>query len=284
MRTVFFLLFSLYFLLQTTNSAAQEQTIVGTIEDESTKQGLGYVNIGWLDRPIGTVSSENGQFSLVVPEDMPDSAILRFSMIGYQAKEFFWRELQGQGTLSVSLRATVAEIEEITVVDCPINGRQQKGNYIKRLPSAWMGFASEELGTEVATRIRLKKRRKSHIKELQFWIDNRSGDSLFFRLNIYAVEEGRPGKNLLEENIFLEFSTQEDLVVIDLEPYRLVYDQDVFVALEYVRPSGLEKDKGIYFGSNLFGKNSYVRYVSQAKWVKTPILNLGFWLEVCEHK
>lgn len=282
MKLPLYLLF--YLLLQTSLSTAQSKVIKGTVQESSTKEALGYVNIGWVNRQLGTVSDEQGNFELALPENLPDSALLRFSMIGYEAQEFLWKDIKGQKQLAVNLASVVTEIEEITVVDCSPTTRKQKGNVIRQRPMAWMGFVSKELGTEIATKIRLKKKRPTHVKSMSFWVGEHDLDSLFFRLNVYAVEKGQPGKNLLTENIFLTFVASGGQVVIDLEPYHLVYNQDVFVGLEYVRALESASEEGVNFGSNFLGKNSFVRFASQSQWVKTPILNLGFSIEVCEDK
>lgn len=274
----------LYLLFQSSLSIAQSNLLQGTIQDSQTKEALGYVNIGWVNRQLGTVSDEQGNFELALPENLPDSALLRFSMIGYEAQEFLWKDLKGQHNLKVELASVVTKIDEITVVDCSPKTRKQKGNIIKQTPVGWMSFVSKELGTEIATKIRLKKKRQTHVKSMSFWIGGHELDSLFFRLNIYAVEGGKPGKNLLTENIFFNFVANGELVTIDLEPYHLVYGQDIFVGLEYVRALESADEEGVTFGSNFFGKNSFVRFASQSQWVKTPILNLGFSIEVCEDK
>lgn len=274
----------LFLLLLSFTTQAQRQSLTGMVQDASNKQSLGYVNIGWVDHQLGTVSDEKGAFTLAIPENIKDSTVLRFSMIGYQAKNFFWKDLKNQKKIAVELTSVVTEIEEITIVDCSSATRKQKGNVLKKEPIGWMSFVSKELGTEIATKIRLKKRHKNHIKSMILWVGNHDLDTLFFRLNVYAVEDGRPGENLLTENIFVTITANDENCTIDLEPYRLVYEQDVFVGLEYVRALESAKDDGITFGSNFFGKHSYVRFASQSKWFKTPILNLGFSLEVCEQK
>ncbi len=284
MKLLFLLLLALLLGSNASFSQAPSITLTGTVQDLLYENSLGYVNIGWVDRQLGTVSNEQGHFRLEVPANLPDSAVLRFSMIGYATQDFFWKDIKPNTTMLVELAAVITKIQEITVTDCSLDTRKHKGNVLKKTPIGWMSFVSKELGTEIATRIQLRKKRESHLKTLHLWIGSHEHDTLFFRLNIYAVEDGRPGDNLLTENIFITIPASGERVAIDLEPYRLSYEQDIFVALEYVRALESDKEEGVTFGSNLFGKSSYVRFSSQSSWYKTPILNLGFSVEVCEQK
>ncbi|GEM_PF-4200536 len=57
-------------------------SIKGKITDSQTGQPLPYANIRLQDRPIGTISGPNGQFSLVLPDNTA-AALLVCSAIGY---------------------------------------------------------------------------------------------------------------------------------------------------------------------------------------------------------
>ncbi len=75
----------LFFLL--TSNIIKAQFISGKVLDASTQQPLPYVNIGVLNKNLGTVSDEYGGFSLKLnPELLLDT--LRFSMIGFGKKDF----------------------------------------------------------------------------------------------------------------------------------------------------------------------------------------------------
>src|SRR6476646_7698139 len=65
---------------------ASAQTIKGKVSD-SDLHPLAYVNIGIVGKNIGTVSDEQGNFSFTLPEQC-DEDHLRFSMIGFQSREF----------------------------------------------------------------------------------------------------------------------------------------------------------------------------------------------------
>ena len=57
--------------------------LVGQVIDADTEEPLPYVNIGLVNKNIGTVTDEAGYFELEVHENGYAEATLRFSMIGW---------------------------------------------------------------------------------------------------------------------------------------------------------------------------------------------------------
>lgn len=272
-------LLSLFLLLIGINSAGlAQQTIKGTIVDASDQSALAYVNIGILGKNIGTVSDENGQFELKL-KDNKDSDTLRLSMIGYQSKEFKLKDISPN--MQIELQPSTQIVEEIVVWDCDAKHDKIRGNKVSS-SAASLAFLSEELGTEIATMIRLGKRKKTKIKEFSCWITRHPYDTLFFRLNIYSVKKGQPDENLLSENVFITTTQKEGELKIDLTEYNIIVKEDVFVALEYVKPLTKVEDETLLFGGKFFGKKSFVRFTSQSEWMKTPLLDVGFKVKVCQ--
>lgn len=77
-----------------------QKTLVGQVVDASTQDPLPFVNIGLVDKNIGTVTDEEGYFQLEVDPLKYGKANLRFSMIGYESKTFLLEEyLQNELTL-----------------------------------------------------------------------------------------------------------------------------------------------------------------------------------------
>lgn len=268
--------------------AFAQTSLSGVVHDASTGAPLAYVNIGMVDANLGTVSGLGGKYELLLPTTLPDTAVLRFSMIGYQSQEFSWGVVRRQAQLIVSLTPSVEQVEEIVVVHCSPQTLERRGNVVDQDPSLWMGFGSDQLGAEVSTKIRLKKRRDNHLKQLYFWVSDHPYDTLFLRINIYAIEKGKPGASLLTENIFVATTVHNGQVVVDLEPYRLIFRESIYLGMEYVRaldrrPSTEDGDN-LAFGSSFAGAKSYLRFASQSQWLKTPLLNFGFSVELCEHK
>ncbi len=63
------------------------QSVKGRVVDKKNNQPLAFVNIGVINKDIGTVSDENGNFSIDLSKSSETDTI-RFSMIGYKNQEY----------------------------------------------------------------------------------------------------------------------------------------------------------------------------------------------------
>ena len=59
------ILIIIYIILNSSFSISQEREIKGIITD-SLKNPIQFVNVGILNKPIGTVTNENGEFYLII--------------------------------------------------------------------------------------------------------------------------------------------------------------------------------------------------------------------------
>src|ERR1700743_570917 len=76
-----FLVFSILICFASSSISAQT-TISGKVIDADNKEMLPYVNIGIKHKNIGTVSTKNGSYSILIPAQDEDDT-LTFSMVGY---------------------------------------------------------------------------------------------------------------------------------------------------------------------------------------------------------
>ena len=76
--------FSILISLSFIYSTFAQKSFSGTVISSNLKDPLSYVNIGVLNKDIGTVSNEKGKFELELKEEfLKDS--LTFSIIGYRS-------------------------------------------------------------------------------------------------------------------------------------------------------------------------------------------------------
>jgi len=112
MRKIAFLIL-LFFGMSISPVFAQDMvTVKGTVTDLSgnTLPGANIVLEGGIDgQPVGTTTDMDGQFSIEVPPD----GILVVSFVGYQKKRV---PVEGQKELTIQLRPTQQELEEVVVV------------------------------------------------------------------------------------------------------------------------------------------------------------------------
>lgn len=109
-------LFSALFLLLLISSSLQAQkTIRGTVADAQSGETLPSTNILIKDTYRGTITNENGRYTLTIPDSLlPATLVVRY--IGYQTQN---RTITtgSSSQQDFDLQPAVAELEEITVTD-----------------------------------------------------------------------------------------------------------------------------------------------------------------------
>ncbi len=121
-----------------TTAYAQQQTITGTVTDQTTRETLPGVSVGIKGTARGTVTDASGAYSI----NAGPNETLVFSFIGYTALE---QAAGRQTTLNVSLAPGSKNLDEVVVVGY---GTQKRAN----LTGAVSSIKREELTTrQVAT-------------------------------------------------------------------------------------------------------------------------------------
>ncbi len=143
-------------------------------------------------------------------------------------------------------------------------------------------FARNELGTEAGAPIQVK--REVWVKEAHFNIAVNKLDTLFFRVNLYELEDGRVGEKILRENVFIQTAIEEGEISVDLSPYNIVVDRDFLLCLEWVKDMGGGNiSDELQFSGGPFNGPFYLRYASQSDWKamgKQGMFNVGLGFNV----
>lgn len=96
-------------MLVTTTAFGQNLTVTGTVTDSSNGLGVPYAGVQIKDTTTGTVTDENGLYSITAPSD----AVLVFSSIGYKDVEM---PVGGKTQIDITLSPDTETIEETIVV------------------------------------------------------------------------------------------------------------------------------------------------------------------------
>ncbi len=229
--------------------------------DARTKNPIPYVNIGIAGKNIGTVSDEQGNFVLEIKSKAEEEAVT-ISAIGYETVIVSTDELSRDGTLA--LKPISYSMDEVEIKATKFDGPEQIFGVKNKARGLSISFESTLLGTEIGTPIPIDQ--PTYIKSANFVLNHAKGDSILFRINIYAFEDGNIGENLLKENIYIREKQRKGVISIDLTPYSLVLDQDVLLSLEWLRNFDELGNKGITFdtkkGKKL--KGIYTKWTSQS--------------------
>lgn len=250
------------------------QTFTGKIIDNSSNKPISYANIGVLSKNVGTVSSENGTFSLNLPSKVKDNDTLRISMIGYETLEYkvskFKQICEQKGALG--LNPTDYKLNEVVVF--PGTYKSMRVGNTKRLDNMNITFSENVLGNEMAVLIKIKNR-PTLIDKVYINIIECSYDSIFYRLNIYEYDKKAktPSRNVLPKPVYMSYSKEdtEETLEIDLAGLNVYVEGNFVIGVEQVKDLG---EGVIHFSANFMGSKGLARETSQAGWIKVPV-NFG---------
>ena len=165
------------------------------------------MNIGVINKEIGTVSNEQGMFNLSISSDcLKDS--LRFSCIGYVSKTFLVNDLKNRLAKNnvVMLDENLFVLNEVIV-----SNKKKKDELVgntKRPKKISAGFKEAPLGNEVGIKIKLN-RKAIYIKALNLNIINNTSKKAKFRLNFYSIKNGKPHKKITDKNIYVNIDIEK---------------------------------------------------------------------------
>lgn len=247
------------------------QTLKGILKDATTGETLPYVNIGVVSKDIGTVSNDNGRFTLVVPQGY-EKDIVRFSMIGYGTLNFTVEELAKRLTSNeqLTMKVEATELKEVVVTNMK-RGEKLLGNKTES-KNVTAAFTSNKLGNELGMMMRVKGK-VNQLKTFTASIASDNNPEVKMRLNFYSVKNGLPDKSLVNQNIIVSAPRSSGKLVVDLMPYDIMVEDDFFVTLEWIEDADNRK---IWFSAALLATPLVARQTSQGDWQKLKMAGIGF--------
>ena len=253
---------TLIFFVFVINYSFTQTEVSGRVIGSGSGDYIPFVNIGVKGKSIGTVSGPDGKFELDIKE--LDNEVT-FSAIGFETRNISGKDLIN--ATIVELQSKNYHIEEI-VISSKGYGEEQIFGVKNEKRGKSIGFGSSLLGTEIGAPIRIDK--PTFLKSANFVINHAKGDSLFFRINIYQFDDGKIGENLLKENILIMQKQEKGTITIDLSNYNLVLENDVLLALEWIKDDNGKGNVGLTFdtkkGKKL--KGIYLKHTSMSDYYR----------------
>ncbi|MEP2237759.1 MAG: carboxypeptidase-like regulatory domain-containing protein, partial [Maribacter sp.] len=159
----------------------------GTVLDADTKETLPFVNIGIVNKGVGTVSDFDGKFYLEIDKgNFSKDDILQFSSVGYKTVQFKISEVNFSNTLfqKVVMQPEAMQLNEAIVTAKYLKGKKDDvvgfSYPSKNKFGYWKGDGS--LGAELVTRISVDKK-KHYLKDFHFYVNENYSDSVLVRIN-----------------------------------------------------------------------------------------------------
>lgn len=245
------------------------QVVQGYVIDSLTRQGVPFANIGVLHKNVGTVSNEAGKFKLDVT-GMHTADTIKISCIGYKDFVAIVPDFKWLGD-SIVLSPKATQLGAVIVM--PVEIATLTMGVETQSTTITGGFVSNDLGSELGTVFNYRKKKPGVLKKVSFNIASSGYDTLLFRFNVYKMQDGLPGENILKKPVFVKTAIKKGIVDVDLSSYAIVVDGPVLVSLEWVRNL---YGGNLFFSFNLLKRASFARKTSQADWLKTPG-SAGIW-------
>jgi hypothetical protein len=180
--------------------AGAQVTVRGRVLDSESGKGVPFVNIGLLEKNIGTLSDEDGSFELTIPPGPGMDSVL-FSSIGYKRAWVGIQELNHAGPVIVPLSPSRIMLQDVTV----------KSRRYRKSRLGWMGgkdgvipLDTVQGGGTVAMLLESVSS-TNFVDKLQVRLMYNSKDTLRFRLHFFAYDSlhDKPGEELMTKEVML---------------------------------------------------------------------------------
>lgn len=265
----------LTFLLVFNYSYSQNLTISGIVKTNNNKK-LEYVNIGIQKKNIGTISDENGKFSIIFDKSsIKDS--LTFSYVGYKNLTIEIEDIKSRKLNEFILLEQPTELKEVV-----ISTRKRKirklgtKSYVSMVAGyLWNreNFENRDI-IEHAKYLDIKK--PSKILNLNINLFNVFKDSITFRVNFYTIKDKLPNKRI--QNIILTDKIKKGWNLFDLEDFDLKFDEPIFITFEYI-PKTKTDEEPCRISGQLLGE-SIMRVSSLGTWNINKRKSMAMYVEV----
>ncbi len=259
------LLFLSIFLGTTLFSFGQYEVLIDAfVLNQNTNTPISYANVGFVDKGVGTVTNNNGRFYLRYDEDkIMDNDTIQFSGIGYQSTRYTYRQLS-----QILHNNNKIFLKPVKTTPNPTNESFEESiqdalgyiTYDSDVQAYWKD--KNALGSQIGAFIRSPKK-NTKLTSLKFNVLENTADSLLVRVHIFKNDNGKPGVDIVADNIYHMISRKTGEETIDLSAYNLVVHEDFIASLELLRVYG-QKLRFAISGSKV--GHSFVKNTSHDQW------------------
>jgi CubicO group peptidase (beta-lactamase class C family) len=215
--------------------------LTGKVLDQTMRTPLAYVNIGLKNTAIGTISNPDGTFSIRIPEKHRKDTVL-FSALGYGKKIIPIRFLNTGKSQTILLAERSILLSDVVVsAKKEKNKVYQLGNRdvsggVLETDTLYAGYATSLLiePTDDATKQGLEF--PVYLEKAKLRILRNNLPAFKFRLRINEVDSatGKPGGDILQENLVVESTMRKGWLEFDLSHLQLVMTRPFFVTFEQI--------------------------------------------------
>lgn len=292
------LLFASACLLAPLSPAAAQAPLTGRVLAAASGQPVAFATVGVKGHSVGSTTDEAGRFAFALPAAVAAADSVIISCIGYRAQRLTVGQLQSSPGAVWPLQPQAQALREVQVrhgrLVPAVLGRQAVGGNahwttaIRDLSVAGAGpGAADERGWEVSTLLPVRK--DCLLDAFHVYIEQNGFKPIRLRFTLYAVENGKPRRQLLTDDIqFTIPGEQTGWASVDLRSYNLQLPkgQTVAAGIQWLQGEKLPASDKAFGGPGAFPSAVHrvaVRDKSEAEWRVLPI-NVSMYLAVQQHE
>jgi hypothetical protein len=260
------------------HSTAQNVTLKGIVSDIETNMPLAYVSVGILNKPIGTVTDTAGHFTFnISQENFTDT--IQVSIVGYFASKISVKDFMLGSDKTIKLFVKAEQLAEVTVtnsiqrVNTEIIGREAVSKLVQ-ISVHNRKTVDETIGSEMGMLYKTNRKR-TIIKDFNFYISANNFNFIKFRINIYALKNAMPDTLMYNKQIFAAVDNFKiGWTKINLERYNIKVNGEFIVTVQWIESRMDKKENPITIlpaAVTPFSKNCYARIASQDKWKRMGV-------------
>lgn len=275
----------LIFVQLITSVTVYANSILSGVVTDTADRPVPYVNIGIPNTTTGTVSGEQGQFSLVIDASVSGNVEVMFSAIGYLSRiiQVNCADSGSSKDIVIILRRRYYEIPpvEITYKTFRIISKGNTNSKARMQNNlAISGQPDQNLGMALGRKFRLGNR-KVLLSKLNFFISHNNFDTVIMRINFHCVDAGKPGDVVVKNTIIRELNHKhEGWVQVDLQPYNIFLSGNIITTIEWIGCSAQGSVLTVPITVPSAGSIHYYRFGSQNRWKRYPGMSVAMNLEL----
>ncbi|MEM7296903.1 MAG: serine hydrolase, partial [Bacteroidota bacterium] len=187
---------------------------------------------------VGTLSNEDGSFSIKIPENYLDRELI-LSSIGYEKVKIRLHELKASRTLEVTLTEKVVRLDEITVTTEKFKKKKEVlGNGKPLLLNGFIKGDTLYAGSAAALLIDKREFPElTYIQEASLYIAINKMPAFKVRMRLMAVDSAndlKPGEDILYEQVLVESSIRKGWLTFPLKEIHQIEEEAFYLTFEWI--------------------------------------------------
>lgn len=219
------------------NPLAAQILISGKVFSAQDKQPIAYANIGIVKTDVGTISNEDGSFSIKIPKQYAKERLL-MSALGYERIYLSIDSVKSFKNITVFFQETISELNTVTITGRRFGGKYEFGNEISEGGSIYADTvtAGSAMALLIENTTFSKFEFPAYVEHASLRIAKNTFKNFKVRIRFYSVDSltGLPGKDLLNKSIVKNSNIKQGWLKIDLVEHNILVNGPFYLAFEWI--------------------------------------------------